>query len=222
MTRVFERQDKLHDAFKAFNVVHDDCKSIYAYPASDNQTDDASVVENEEEKIYVYPLRFSLYELTAQPGQVYAAAPTALLRHMFSRHRETYQAESAVFKQRVVDISALEPVLKSETDAETVGYAFRNVQSNHPISRLAVEGMNVDTNEEVQDIKGRADEIKSITFDLQTSDRLVRVRISEDGSVGFTRDLGDHTALTIVNLLESYISKYSELTSRTVGKRRHT
>ena len=68
-------------------------------------------------------------------------------------------------------------------------------------------------NSEVQHVKGRAGQIRAITFDLQSGNDIIRVRVSQNGSVTFSSYPGDGTALTVIDRLEAYINNNSDMES---------
>ena len=170
--------------------------------------------------MYVGPVRFFAYELNGNYGQLYATTPTDNLKEMFRRYRATMNREDAVFRQRVVDIRALEAALQAQAAAETTGYTFRNVRSDTAITRMSADGQQIGDNEEVQGVKDRAGVIGAIRFDLQHRDAVLRMGIDEHGTVKFSRNPGEEPALDVLSQLNAFIVAHSELAAVTVGQGR--
>ena len=206
-TKVYSRSGASHDAFSAFVGIHDTVRKIQAYSDSDDSgTDDDRV----QERIYVGPSEFHMYELSRNPGWLYATASENVMKQMLRRYRETSQNYGTVFRRRIVQVENLE---KSLTEMEIVGYTLANVRSTTPISSLDVLGLQMEHNSEVQSAKGRAGTIRAITFDLQSGSQTIRARVAQNGSVTFTNYPGDHTALTVLDKLEPYIYQNSDMES---------
>ena len=219
-TKVFSRLETPHPAFNAFNGVHDICRRYVAYAETDDVGADQDTIDEVQEQIYVSPSHFHAYELRRNPGMFYATASESTLKQMFRRYRNTTQQHDATFNQRVVQIADLEPVLRGNMVADTVGYTFRNVTSVTTITTMDVEGPQIGENREVQNAKQRAESIRFIKFDLQWGEHLHRVRIGENGSVSFASYPGDETALAVLDLLEGYVSAHSETESVVIGQSR--
>ena len=219
-TKVFSRAETPHEAFNAFNGVHDVCRRYMAYAESDEGGADQTDTEQLQEQIYVSPSYFHAYELRRIPGMFYATSSESLLKQIFRRYRETNQRQDVTFNQRVVQIADLELALRNDMSADTVGYTFRNVSSETTITSMDVEGSQMGENQEVQDAKNRAESIRFIKLDLQIGEHLHRIRIGENGSVSFAKYPGDETALAVLDLLEQYMSRYSETESVVIGQSR--
>ena len=214
-TRAFVVPDAPHRAFNAFSVVHDD---VGHYDAYANPTNGEPNTNHDEEvrQWYVKPVRFFAYELNDQRGHVYATTPTAILKEMFRRYRATTQNERTTFRQRVVDIRALEPTLQLRMAAQTTGYTFRNVLSDTAITRIVADGQQFGDNDELQNVRDRAEKIGAIRFDFQHGDAILRIGIDEHATVRFSYNPGDRPALDILNQLDEHIAAHSDLTAVSV------
>ena len=230
-TRVFKRPDEPHDAFRAFSVLHDHLVYFDAYPnaVSDDadeaddfhvgvQSDNTETADPSEtvRQNYIGPIRFLIYELAGQPGFVYATTPASNLKELFRRYRTTTNKQGEVFQQRVVDVRALEASLKAQAGSETTGYNFSNVQSTTAIARLATDGQQLDDNDDVQNIRERAERILALRFDLERNGTILKMGIDEHGTVKFSSYPGDHSGLGILYELEGYIASHSDLVAVTV------
>ena len=209
-SRISRQQLQSSDAFGAFTVKHDDVDYYDSY----DELDTDEVVRH----YYVFPKDYFAYERNASLGEVYVKAPILVLKEVFRRYRSTFNPPNAVFRQRVVDLRALEATLQMQEQTETGAYTFGNVQSDSPIARLAVRGPNMASNNEVQDLKDRAESVKLLEFGLQHGDTVLRVSIDEKGSVKFARTPGDAPALDVLHRLEPYIQQHAELIAVTVGQ----
>lgn len=209
-SRIARQQLQPNDTFGAFTVTHDDVGHYDAYDEPD--TDD--VVRH----YYVYPKDYFAYERNASPGEVYVKAPVSILKELFRRYRTTMQPPDAVFRQRVVDLRALEATLKMQEHAEPGAYTLDNVQSDTAISRLTVRGQRIEDNNEVQDLKARAESIAVLEFGLSHGDIVLQMSVDERGAVKFTRTPGDAPALDVLHRLEPYIRQHSELVAVAVGQ----
>lgn len=206
-TKLFLRQTTPHDAFSAFNGRHDIIKKLEAYaPREDDGTESDAL----QEQIYVSPSEFHAYQFRNNPTHLYITASDTIIRSILKRYRETTKDYSGTLSRRVVHINDLE---KSLLEMEIVGYTLRNVLSETPITNLDVSGVRMDQNAEVQGAKGRAGSIASITFDLQNGQQIIRVRVTQNGSVAFADYPGDATALAVLDKLEAYINNASDMVS---------
>ena len=141
---------------------------------------------------------------------MYVTASDAALKQMFRRYRETTGQYGTAFRRRIVRIGDLEERLN---EMEMVGYTLGNVRSTTPISSYDVLGQQMDQNVEVQDARNRAGRIWAITYELQRGDVILRVRVSEGGTVMFFDYPGDETALEVIDRLETYIQDSADAES---------
>ena len=214
-SRISLQQLQPNDAFEAFTVKHDD---VGYYDAYDEPDDDGADNENVVRHYYVCPKDYFAYEHNASPGEVYVKAPILVVKEVFRRYRATMAPPNAVFRQRVVDLRALEITLQMQEQAETRAYTLGNVQSDTAITRLLVRGQQMAVNNEVQDLKDRAESVKVLEFGLQHDGTVLQMSIDEQGTVKFTRTPGDAPALDVLHRLEAYIRQHSELVAVTVGQ----
>ena len=219
-TRVYARSDTPKAGFNAFSVTHDEIGHYDAYAGPDDGRVDTIAADEVIRKMYIGPIRFFTYELSVSPGHLYATTSTDNLKEMFRRYRATNNRQGAIFRRRVVDIRALEATLSAEASTETTGYTFSNVQSDTAITRMSADGQQIGDNDEVQDVKERAETIKAIRFDFQLDDVVLRMSIDENGTVKFSKNPGDEPALDALHQLNTYIESHSHLVTVTVGQGR--
>ena len=206
-TRVFSRPTSPHDAFSAFNGRHDVVKRVQAYAPVDENGSETDALQ---EQIYVQPIEFHAYQLQTAPTNLYMTASDLTIKAVFRRYRETTGNYHATLSCRVVNIGDLEQRL---SEMEIVGYTLRNVRSTTPITNYDVLGPQMDQNTEVQSAKSRAGDIAAITFELQSDQQILRVRVSQNGSVTFANYPGDAIALGVLDRLEAYIGNSSDTQS---------
>lgn len=204
-TRVAQHTTSPHDAFAAFTAIHDEVKHVNAYT---DPTDDGEESDETQDRIYIQPREFNIFEFVAEPGHLYVAAHLGAMSRMFKRYRSTHGVDSTTRERRIVDISCLE----SKMPRGDVGaYSLTNVlMGTTTVTKLEIEGPGIGLNDEVQDVKGRAAQIPVLTFDVETADRIVAVRVTESGSVGFNDYPGDTTALSVLATIEPWIESCSE------------
>ena len=208
-TRVMKRQDTPHDAFSALLVTHDTVQRLDAYADSDGQADSDEV----EERIYIQPKQFPAYEFNDVPGQLYMAASDALAAQMLRRFKDDGGRSDTVRNRRIVRLGELEGALTATFEAETFGYKLLDVQSSTPIRTYDVIGQQIADNEEVQDAKTRAREIRALMVILQSQADMLYLQITHSGAVTFLNYPGDESALEILRALEDTISANSDLES---------
>ena len=214
-SRISRQQLQPNDAFGAFTVRHDE---VGHYDSYDEPDDDGQDNEAVVRHYYVCPKDYFAYERNAALGEVYVKAPVLVLKEVFRRYRATMHPLNPVFRQRVVDLRALEVTLQAREQAETGAYTLGNVQSDTAITRLVVRGQQMTANNEVQGLKDRAESIEVLEFALQHGDTVLQMSIDEQGSVKFARTPGDASALDVLHRLEPYIRQHSELVAVTVGQ----
>lgn len=203
-----------HDEFRPFTVVHDVVRHYNAY-ASDGQNkpdgtlDAPSDSDQVQEHTYVQPREFLLYEFAAMQGRFYATNEI-MLKDALRRYRESESRYDIQYHRRLIRTRAIEADLRS-AEYTVSGYALVRVLSATPIETLDVEGDDIGDNPEVQAVKNRAERIKAITLTLQREDEVVRVQITDRGTVVFPRYPGDDAALDILLGLEPHISRHSSL-----------
>lgn len=197
-----------HDAFKSFHASHDIVQHVNAYAETDtSQSDDPDTLQD---RPFVVPRQFQLYELQDTPNQFYFAAPETLMRSVFRRFKDLHGQSLHKHQHRIVDIRSLEAKLTD--DFSINGYKLRNVQSTPTISAVDVVGMNLSENTEVQDVKNRAELMRAITFIMQSENReAIRVQVAQNGAVTFLDYPGDANALGILNQLEPIIGSSADL-----------
>ena len=206
-TRVYNRVDTPHDGFDGFVGRHDVVRKYEEYvpPEEDGQEDDRM-----QERISIQLTGFQSYELRRNPGWIYTTASDSVQKSLFRRYRETSGQHGTTFNRRVVRIGELE---ESLNDMQVVGYTLANVLSSTPISNLDVRGQRMTDNVEVQNAKGRAGQIRSISVELQSGNSIVSVSISELGSVSFNNYPGDGIALSVLDTLDNYIDNSADMES---------
>ena len=209
-SRISRQQLQPNDAFGAFTVTHDDVGHYDAY----DEPDADDVVRH----YYVYPKDYFAYERNASPGEVYVKAPILVVKELFRRYRTTMTPANAAFRQRVVDLRGLEATLEVQMHAESGAYTLGNVESDTAITRLVVRGQQIAANNEVQDLKRRAESINVLEFGLQHGEVVLQMSVDERGAVKFARTPGDAPALDVLDRLEPYILKHSELVAVAVGQ----
>ena len=214
-SRISRQQSQPNDAFKALTVKHDE---VGHYDAYDEPGGNGQENENVIRHYYVCPKDYFAYERNAGAGEVYVNSPDQVLKEVFRRYRATRNPPNPVFRQRVVDLRALEATLRAQEQVVTGAYTLGNVQSDTAIASLAVRGQQMATNNEVQNLKDRAESVKVIEFDLQHGDTMLRISIAEQGSVKFARTPGDAPALDVLHRLEPYIELHSQLVAVTVSQ----
>ena len=213
-TRISLQQLQPNGAFVAFTVKHDEVGFYDAYDEPEDGPDNEEVVRH----YYVFPKDYFAYEQNASPGEVYVKAPILVLKEVFRRYRTTMAPPNAVFRQRIVDLRALEITLEMQEQAEPGAYTLSNVPSDTAITRLVVRGQNIAANNEVQNLKDRAESILVLDFDLEHDGTMLQLSIDERGTVKFAKTPGDAPALDVLRRLEPYIRQHSELVAVTVGQ----
>ena len=79
-----------HDHFNALTATHDEEKRVKAYMDPSDEQDDP---EGVQERIYVQPREFQVYEFANKAGHLYVRAPEPTIRQMLRRYRSTYGDE---------------------------------------------------------------------------------------------------------------------------------
>ena len=219
-TMVFKRPDDPHTAFKAFSVVHDKLVPYQAYvepnTAGSDNADPPTYTYEVELQFYITPARFFLYEFTDNPGFMYGNASVQILKEIFRRRRVSSGDQASLYRQRVVDLRGLRGALMEKAHVETAGWALLDVPMDTPISRMSVDGPQIDDNADIEDLMEKADKVSAFRFDMQYGDTIFRLRIDEQGSVNFSKYPGDQTGLAILHFLEGFIADHSELAAATV------
>ena len=197
-----------HDAFKAFHASHDMVNHVNAYAETDtSQSDDPDTLQD---RPFVVPRQFQLYELGNTPNQFYFAAPETLMRSVFKRYKDRQGQSLHKHQHRIVDIRDLETKLTD--DFSINGYKLRNIQSTPTISAVDVAGLNLSENTEVQDVKNRAELMRAIGFIMQSENKeAIRVQVAQNGAVTFLDYPGEASALGILHQLEPIIRSSADL-----------
>ena len=136
-TKFYPVSDSPSDEFQPYKVRQDRYRRYTAYDPADPSSD------SEVELTWIYPDRFTVYELKSRPGSFYAAATANDMKEVFRRYRASTRNEHAVLNVRVLDIQRLEKSLK---DAEVVGYTLRDVKGTTPYLLLQAEGPQMGRN----------------------------------------------------------------------------
>lgn len=220
-TKMVARSESPHEAFNAYNGVHDICREFTAYAEDSDGTGDQDDAEEVQVRKYVVPTEFHAYEFRNRPGELYLTATDNTIKQMFRRYRNTEQRLDVTLNQREVQLKCLNEALKSGLATETFGYVFSNVPGQTAITKMDLEGPHIDENQDVQNARDRAENVRTLTFLLQVADRVLKMRVTENGAVTFADYPGDETALSILEVLESYIQQCSDLSSITVVQGRN-
>ena len=180
----------------------------------DNQDDPDGL----QERIYVQPREFHIYEFAEKAGQLYVTTPELTMRQMLRRYRDTSTNDVAL-NRRIVDLDCLEGQL---SPANIDGYLLTDVLMSSPVQRMEIVGQRLGQNDEVQDVKSRADKLRALEFSWQRvgMDRVVYVRVAENGAVRFIDYPGDATALRVLADLEPLIDACDDTELINVRKRR--
>ena len=198
-----------NNQFRALSVRHDEVGHYDAYHEPD--TDDVT------RQHYVCPKNFPAYEQMDVPGQVYARASIQILKEIFRRYRGTL-APTGEYRQRTLDLRGLEGTLQAAEDVVTSGLVLRNVQSQRPVTRMAIQGLQIPDNPEVQDLKDRAEFIRTLEFIFEHNGGALQMGIDDNASIKFARSPGDAPSLEVMSRLEPYIRQHSELVTVAVGQ----
>lgn len=199
-----------HDAFTTFSVRHDEVRNIRAYAAG---TDDDPSPDDVTERSLVQPKDFHLYEFRDDPRQVFVTTPEAVVRRMFRRARATHSQQGMALNLRNTNLGDLETALSS---AEIIGYKLVDVLSNTPIANYDVLGEDISNNNEIQNAKSRAGDIKALAIRLQHQNEIIAVWIYQNGAVTFLDYPGDNTGLGLLDQLNPIIGNCSDLELATV------
>lgn len=210
-TKFYAVENSPHNSYRTYNVVHDSIRRYTAYSPDDPSSD------NEVEITSIYAVRFTAYIPESEPGTFYAATGHDTLKEVFRRYRETTGREESSVYVRQLDLVCLQDALQ---DAEVVGYSFRNVSGQTPYRTLRAEGPQISTNTEAQDFVRRANETKSVNFELSSGSQLITLRIQADGSITFLNYPGDSIALGVIHEIEPFIEDCSGRSSARVFQRR--
>ncbi len=180
--------------------------------------DDQDDPDSLQERIFVQPREFQIYEFGDKTGQLYVTTPELIMRQMLRRHRSTY-TDDIDLSRRIVDLDCLE---KQLAPATIDGYLLTDVLLGSPVQRVEIVGQRLGQNDEVQDVKERADKLRALQFSWtrRGMDRVVDVRVAENGAVRFTDYPGDETALRVLGDLEPLIERCEDTELINVRKRR--
>lgn len=201
-SRLYRRPTDPHEAFFAFNGIHDGHRTVEVYASADG---DETV-----ERLIVFKVEFSLYELRRAPGTAYFSGSEERIKSLFKRHRDQHGRGDMTYSGRIVRIADLEETLHEAQHSDVVGYSLANVNSVTPLDRMDVLGQNLRANPEIQDHRRRAGTIRLLVVDLQRHGQLLRIGIREDGTVIFYDYPGDNIALGIIDVLERHIDGNSD------------
>ena len=201
--------------FNAFNAAHDEEKPITAYADPDGDQDDP---EHIVRRVYVRPRDFQIYEFVDKPGFIYATAPQYTMSQMLRRFKNTYD-DDVDLNRRIVDLDCLEEQLEP---SKIGGYKLTDVLLSSHVRRVEIVGQRLGENDEVQEVKARADKLRALEFSGQFGaiNRIVRLRVTELGSVHFFDYPGDASALKVLEELESFIDRCDDMELINVRERR--
>ena len=204
-TRAFAREVVVHDAFHGFTFLHD---AVGHYSAYDDVPDPE---DDDEPQVFTYigASRFHAYELGNNPGYLYAGTSLSNLKEVFRRYRAN--VGSAVIRQRIVNVWDLEKALRQNFGANISEYVLLNVNSDTAVSRVDIRGQDISDNDEMQNMKNRAEYLQTLGFGFLHEGVVLGISISMNGAVKFARYPGDHPALEVLCQLEPYIATSSEL-----------
>ena len=140
------------------------------------------------------------------------------MRQMLRRYRGTY-TDDVDLNRRIVDLDCLEQQL---SPANIDGYLLTDILMSSPVRRMEIVGQRLGENDEVQNVKGRADKLRALEFSWQHRglDRVVYVRVAENGAVRFIDYPGDATALRVLADLEPLIARCEDTELINVRERR--
>ena len=206
----------VHDGFHAFNVRHDEVKSVTAYAPW--TAEDPSPNEVREYRV-VQPRHAFLYEFVAAPGQIYVTTTDAVIRRIVRRARATSPGQGTVLRVRSTDLDAIELTLRSApsvTLTDVIGYKLLNVSSDTPITNLDVMGEDISNNAEIQNAKNRAGKVRALAVRIQFRQGIIELWITEKGGVSYLNYPGDEPALELLTILNPLIEHCSKLGSVTI------
>ena len=194
-----------HDSFGTFSVRHDEVRRIRAYADGADDDPDPDVVM---ERSLVQPRDFHLYEFRNNPGQIYVTTQEAVVRRIYRRARETHGQQGMALNLRRTRLDDLEGSLNN---TEIIGYKLVDILSNTPISTYDVVGEDIRNNQEIQDAKNRAGDMKALAVRLQHGNEIIEVWVYQNGVVTFLDYPGDNPGLGLLDLLNPIIGNCSEL-----------
>ena len=212
-TKVNLHPSSPNDAFDALTATHDTVVQIKgAYVPSDDDDDDTDELQD---RFLVRPKDFNIFEFKGKSGQIYANMPLTHIKKMSHRHKQTAKEDGqsgSTLNLRLVSLPNLETALKHATTiaVTVVGYGLDRVLLSTPVTRLDVLAEEIETNTEMQDAKGKAENMRTLMMDVAVEDELVRVRIGENGAAYFRSYPGDGLALTVLEILEPFIDSHSD------------
>ena len=214
-SRIALQQLQPADTFQALSIRHDE---VGHYDAYEEQEGDGPLPEEVVRHYFVYPKDYRAYELINTPGEVFIQAPLEATKELFRRYRSTMNPPNAIYRRRQVNLRALEVTLRHHQHIEPGAYTLANIPSDTPILRMQVSAQQIIDNDEVQDLKDRAESIGILEFGYPYGDELLRISIDALGAVKFHQTPGDAPALEVLSHLEPYIRQHSELVAFTVGQ----
>ena len=172
-----------------------------------------------EERVYIRPKQFPMYEFRATPGEFYMAAGGGVASQMVKRFKSSGGRSDSVRLRRIVRLGDLERALVTLFSAEPFGFKAIEVLGPTTIDSYEVQGPQIAQNPEVQDAKARAKDLSTITVNMQGSaDEMLRLQIAKDGTVIFGNYPGDHTSLSILAGLDKVFKDNSDSESVTVRR----